>query len=309
MTSCRRGARMLAASLLLAAGAAWSCAPAGRAPASPPGLALEWTPSACAAPAADADGDGLGDACETGLARAFAPLLRIDRRDCSWMAGEAEPRLGGGYLFAAQPVEGGVRLAYLPAYYRDCGWSGPVCRLRGPRCTAHAGDSEVVLVDVAPGADGRWTTTGVFLSAHCFGRSAGRCRWYRGRALDAFAWADGRARGAPVVWVARGKHANYPSRASCDRGHWLQDTCDRNDARARFPVLSARQNVGSRLRPAPAPGGCVAAEALPLGARGADAGTRECIWSPTSAFRGWQAVPDGADPTGYARYLHHVAGF
>jgi hypothetical protein len=260
----------------------------------------------------DADADGLGDRCEFALAR--APELVVDRRDCLWDDAPGAARLAGGYLFAAERVGDGVRIAYLPAYLRDCGWTGPVCATRGPGCGAHAGDSELIVVDVVPahGPDAsapRWRTAGVFLSAHCFGRSDGRCRWYRGHALGAFTWADGRPFGAPRVWVARGKHAHYPTRTACDRGHWFYDSCDRNDAVGRFPVRVAAQNVGSRAHPLPNAGGCLAARELPLGARGASAGTQECVWDAARPFRGWQAVSTGAAPTAYAYYLARVAGF
>jgi hypothetical protein len=288
-----------------------SCAPRRPAPANPEGLAVGVTAAACARTETDADRDALDDGCELALARAFAPLLRADRRDCLWS--DSTGRLGGGYLFAAQPVAGspagGVRLAYLPAYFRDCGWTGAVCLLKGRGCGAHDGDSELVLVDVAPAADGRWAATAVFLSAHCFGRSAGRCRWFRGEALGDFAWADGVARGAPVVWVARGKHAHYPTHRACDRGHWGYDSCDDNDVAYRFPVLGAAQNVGSRAAPLPTPDGCVGGSALPLGAAGAAPGARECVWDRARPFRGWQGAAAGAAPSAYARYLLDVAGF
>jgi hypothetical protein len=290
-------------------------APAPRAAPADTGVALAWSAARCAAPAGDADADGLDDACELALARAFAPELVVDRRDCLWAADTAGGRLGGGYLFVAQRQGARVRLAYLAAYYRDCGWSGAACALRAGACGAHAGDSELVVVDVVPDdARGRWRAEAVFLSAHCFGRSDGRCRWYRGRALDRFAWADAAPRGAPRVWVARGKHAHYPSRASCDAGHWLYDSCDGNREVARFPVRSAGQNAGSRARPLPAPDGCVRGGALPLGAGGASPATapradrRECVWDETRPFRGWQGDARGAGPTSYGVVLRRVAG-
>jgi hypothetical protein len=268
------------------------------------GVGVGWTPAACARAEADADHDGADDRCELALASAFAPELRVDPRDCLWDA--ATGRLAGGYLFVAQPVLGGtgrVRLAYLPAYYRDCGWSGAVCRIRGPGCGAHAGDSELIAVDVEPATGGRWRTTGVFLSAHCFGRAGGRCRWYRGAELGAFQWVARQSHGAPVVWVARGKHAHYPSRGSCDRGHWAFDSCDGANAAVRFPVRGSEQNAGSRAYPAPAAGGCVVAARLPLGSAGTAPGARECVWDAARPFRGWQADARGTAPSPYARYL------
>jgi hypothetical protein len=277
-----------------------------------PELATAWTSPQCVQASADADGDGLDDACELALAAAFAPELVVDARDCLWREVVEPAGLAGGYFFAAQPTlgEGTIRIAYLPAYYRDCGWTGMACTFRGADCSAHAGDSELIVLDVAPDlATGSWRTVGVFLSAHCFGRSDGRCRWFRGAELRAFAWVDDVAGGAPRVWVARGKHANYPSRAACDSGHWYSDTCDQNRVAVRFPVRSTEQNLGSRLRPRAAGLGCVAAEGLPLAGEGAHAGARECFWDSAAPFWGWQAERTGTPPTPYAHYLTVIAGF
>src|SRR5215207_364319 len=141
-----------------------------------PRLAVPWSASECARATDDIDADGLDDGCELALAQAFAPEMVVDSRDCLWRSDPAPPRLSGGYLFAARPASGGVRIAFLPAYFRDCGWTRTVCAFRGRDCGAHAGDSELIVVDVEPAVNpGRWQTTAVFLSAHCFGRADGRC--------------------------------------------------------------------------------------------------------------------------------------
>ena len=111
----------------------------------------------------------------------------------------------------------------------------------------------------------------------------------------------------PVIWVAEGKNANYPSRAACDSGHWGFDTCDRNERTFRFPVTSSAQNVGSAAHPLggrPDAPGCVdAAHLVPP----RDLPGSECIWT-AGAFRGWSGRTH-AGATGYARYLRDVAGF
>jgi hypothetical protein len=273
------------------------------------GLSLPATVALCADATIDEDRDALDDRCELALARAFAPELRVDARECGWRDDVAPARLAGGYLFAAQRTRTGVRLAYLPAYFRDCGWSGAVCLLVAGGCGAHAGDSELIVVDVAASAPaGRWRATGVFLSAHCLGGSAGRCRWFRGDALHELEWADDVAGGAPRVWVARGKHANYPTQRACDRGHWTYDSCDGNGVAVRFPVRSTAQNAGSRQHPLLGDG-CLSSEELPLGPAGADAGMRECMWDASRSFRGWQRDRTGSEPAAYARYLELFAGF
>ena len=91
------------------------------------GLRTSLTAADCSDATQDADADGLDDQCEFDLAMMFAPELVIDPADCLWQAGATPPRLRGGYLFAAQPLGRLVRIAFLSAYQRDCGWSGAAC--------------------------------------------------------------------------------------------------------------------------------------------------------------------------------------
>lgn len=273
------------------------------------GVALEWTAERCAA-GPDGDADGLGDGCEGALAAAFAPLMTVDARECGWDAEDG--RLGGGYLYVVGRPRGSerVRIAYLPAYHIDCGWDAPICAVHRRTCRPHTGDSEAVVVEVAFDAtSGRWRTEAVFLSAHCHGRSDGRCRWFRGAELERFSWADGAERGAPVVWVARGKHANYPSRRDCDSGYWYLESCDGNRAAYRFPVVHPGQNAGSRSHPFGVAGGsdCIAAESLPWAGADAVPGTTECIWREDGEFRGWMMGATGSGPAPYGRYLRERA--
>ena len=199
--------------------------------------------------------------------------------------------------------------AYLPAYARDCGWDGAKCWLPFVDCASHDGDSETIVVEVRRGAAGRWVTEAVFLSAHCFGRLGEDCRWYAAADLAVFDWADGMRRGAPLVWVAEGRHANYPGRAACDRGHMHVDTCDRNRLGYRFPIVSMAQNIGSRTRPVGGAGGCVGAAAAGWRSTRVDPDAVECFWYPAAPFHGWQRTPAGAGATAYARYLDEVAEF
>lgn len=254
----------------------------------------------CFTEVGDSDRDGLSDICEAALLERFAPAFVASPHACNW--DQQTGRIRGAYLVAAEPIEGGVRLAYLPAYQMDCGWAGPKClvRLQGG-CEPHAGDSEAIFVDlVVDGGTGEWRATRVFLSAHCFGGSDGRCRWFEHGALR---WVGD----APVVWVAEGKNGNYPSKAACDSGHWGYDTCDRNTMAYRFPVASARQNIGSFAYPFPhrrERSDCIADPELLDLANGDQA---ECIWT-AATFRGWSDA-QGPAATGYRRYLREVAGF
>lgn len=271
------------------------------------GLALERSRLECLSAERDMDADGLDDRCELALARSFAPLLVVREGGCSWDESVAPARLGGGYLFAAQPHRpDAVRIAYLPAYFRDCGWSGPKCLLPWVGCDPHAGDSEILIVDVVAVGERQWRTEAVFLSAHCFGRSGGDCRWYGAGELETFDWVDEQVAGAPVVWVAEGRNANYPSRSACDRGHHRIDTCDHHQLRYRFPIVSERQNIGSRSNPVEGTG-CVGASRLDRRIAPAQPEAVECFWSEDAPFRGWTGVGAGATP--YARYLREIAGF
>lgn len=264
-----------------------------------PGLAQaqeEWLPCAPAPDAADMDADHLSDACELELASRFAPTLMIAPGGCNWDAENDRP--GGGYFFAVQRVDFVIRVAYLPAYFRDCGWDGLKCWLPAVNCAPHAGDSEFIVVELRPVEGATTVVAGVFLSAHCFSRSGGDCRWYRGPALSRLGWSGT----SPIIWVAEGRNANYPSKRACDRGHHSLDTCDRNESEFRFPITSTR-NIGSRDHPF-RDDGCIAGVELGSSLVEPDAG--ECFWRD-SAFRGWTSAAPGV--TGYSRYLADVAGF
>ena len=249
---------------------------------------------------ADSDRDGLSDTCESALASAFAPILAAWTGSCNWVRSSDSGRLGGGYLHVVQPVGAVVRIAYMPAYFRDCGWSGPKCRIPWVDCSPHAGDSEIIIVEVRRAPNTRtWSFEGVFLSAHCFRGSSRSCRWYRGSDFAGFTWLGA----TPVIWVSEGRNANYPSWQACDGGHYLLDTCDRHDTWYRFPVDPLR-NAGSRLAPR-AGSGCI------LGAELADVlvdpDAEECFWRSDRPFGGWQGSGDGVTP--YARYLSEIGEF
>ena len=245
----------------------------------------------------DSDADGLPDACELALARGWAPRLLADPADCAWTGDRGERRLTGAYLFAVEPLStsrGAVRIAYLPAYFRDCGWRGIQRVLRLGRTNAHAGDSELIVVDVARNPDASWRPSAVFVSAHCGGRSGGRCRWFRGSELAEFRWTGRATQLGPEIWVARDKHANYPSRKACESGHWRQERCASRAVGYRFPIRSHGQNIGSRRVPAFGGTGCIDGGTLPLPATGALPGSTECFWKRQWPFAGWQGAGKGS---------------
>lgn len=254
-------------------------------------------PACVGSAAADRDRDGLSDSCEVALAHAFAPVLTVRSGGCNWDYETGS--LGGGYFYAVQPLDSVIRVAYLPAYFRDCGWSGVKCWLPWVDCSPHAGDSEMIAVELqVAGNPARFRATGVFLSAHCFGRSGGSCRWYRGAELQELDWVGA----APMVWVAEGRNANYASWRTCDGGHHSLDTCDDHDVRYYFPIEPHR-NIGSRIAPQMSDG-CVRGSDLADAAL--DAAAVECFWRADMPFRGWQVGESGVTP--YERYLREIVG-
>jgi hypothetical protein len=271
--------------------------------ADPPGIAV--APAPCLDVLPDSDGDGLSDACELALARAFAPRLLLHDTRCTLPAAGAGGHIAGGYFHAAQPARGMVRLVYMPAYYRDCGWRSAWCILID--CSGHAGDSEMIVVDVRPSENGGWITDAIFLSAHCYGNAEEDCRWFRGQELDVFEWVGGIERGAPIVWVSDGRNANYPSRVRCEQGHFGLDRCSRDPMRFRFPIAADR-NIGSRavpIRDGDLPAGCVSGRFVEPHDRMIVAqDALECFWDVSSPFGGWQGDAVGVTP--YGRYLEDL---
>jgi hypothetical protein len=279
-----------------------------------------------AAGAWDPDNDGMANDCENVLAQAFAPGLWF-MRDCNWDNRFA--RMGGEYYFAVQRAPGqeydAARIAYLPAYYLDCGTPHDAISLCGASqltpltdgaCAGHTGDSELIMLDISFDWNTRhWVADSVFLSAHCafgpvgYGVGGGKvngCNWFD---WNQFEFVD-IARGAPVIWVAEGKHANYRSQSLCNSGAVAQqDTCDANTAFHRYPTGNGQQNIGSRASPlrdcaAPLTGSAYGSPQVnPI----------ECMWTPTSLFRGWWGdwLPGSLEVTGakpYSTVLQRLAG-
>jgi len=220
------------------------------------------TPSSCFSTigfskSGDDDGDGLSDACEEALARSFAPWVRLSDADSCW---EAEP-----YWGAKRFPNGWVNLAYLPAYWRDCGYGG------------HAGDSELIVVSVNfDTSTQHWVTQHVFTSAH-FKDLVDLSNWWRYPILT-FTKA---AQTYPTVWVADGKHANYPSLLGCT---WPDD-CSNTLLGGRMPV-SPDRNIGSPAYP-----GVLCLESI----HRPRAGYEECVYSLEKKFGGWNCPAGDAD--------------
>lgn len=238
----------------------------------------------------DADKDWLSDRCEAALAYAFAPVLQFSG---------LEQCPGGEPYWAAKyfPTPGVVRIAYLPAYYVDCGPDGSL--FPPTYSSGHFGDSEFMSVEVAFNpVTHHWEFRRMWLSAHY------------GGATDHSGWVS--APGTifpyhpltrPLVFVSADKHGNYASLDACS---WeigpgvYHETCDQGAYLVRMPTKSTH-NLGSPFGPK----GCVAAEYAGL----ANDGRLECFYTPRSGecFAGWIAVQcDAPIPTStpYIVYLN-----
>lgn len=183
----------------------------------------------------DADADWLDDGCEYRLARAFAPQwLMHPAEECP----HRQPYWAAKLVVAPQLI----RVAYMPAYYRDCGapnelqaWVSALADKN-----AHVGDSEFVMVEAAFNpTTSHWELVRVFLSAHDMSPNH-RSEWAGYQEM----FYGLRWRGYPKVFVARNKHANYKSEQACENGGLFGDICAGDGMSGRFPVFTYR-NVGS----------------------------------------------------------------
>ncbi len=290
------------------------------------GLFTTWSEEMCLGPSpytpgafVDDDLDGVHDYCEAAAAAAFAPTLIFSSHDCSWDNGLG--RMGGEYFYAVesklktnpstQEQYQVLRVAYLPAYYWDCGnaSSVPLASWFDP---VHSGDSELILVDASyDSTSHHWVTDAVFLSAHCGTMFDQFCVWYPPSGVHS--WVDARSLGAAYIWVSRNKHANYMTEGQCDTaivvgGIPLED-CE-FDTPMRFPVSYVQQNIGSRVAPFRNCDPPFSSSSM------VSPSETECMWSyhpnattgPLGRFNGWQVPETGPRATPYGTLLASHAG-
>jgi hypothetical protein len=245
------------------------------------------TPSFCANGSIDRDRDALDDSCEYTLAHTFAPQLSFGYGDIV----DREPRWAARWVDASS-----VGIVYLHSYWQDNGVPGGViCSGFQEKCDPHPGDAEWVFLVVEYDADLRhWYLKDAVLSAHDWHvemtttwpdtvpKTVGNHHTGVG-----FEWPD-RVGGYPRIWIADGKHANYPTKRYCDDhgGMFLgviqkTDQCASPRYTERFSV-DFNQNVGSdatRLID------CVTTQnpAHPAYAMQ----IQECYWSGSRHFYGW----------------------
>jgi hypothetical protein len=194
----------------------------------------------------DIDQDLLADDCELWLAIKFRPKMIYDRAD----------DVRRESYWAAKPVKTGfVRVFYALGYYFDLG-TVPLaqCKLSTvgeliAECSGHHGDSEHIILDLRYNTTTKhWYLAGGKLSRHedYITLTAGSAGY-----TTMVSYPD-KVGGYPQIFVARQKHANYPSRQSCNDGGGAPwplielfpfDDCSPND-QVFFPDVIASRNLG-----------------------------------------------------------------
>ncbi|HET6229237.1 MAG TPA: hypothetical protein VFE05_04100 [Longimicrobiaceae bacterium] len=228
--------------------------------------------------AGDLDRDGMVDQCEFSIARSFAPQLHMHPSE---LCAAGEP------AWATAPKNGEVWIAYMPAYYWDCGYENL------GRYDAHTGDSEMIIVVVqfSPSTQ-HWVFRRMWTSAH-YNEA------HLGISTDYSEWSDTniafpvRTGAFPAVWVALDKHANYRSNGRCEGNSNAMERCG-DSFLNRFPVRADRNAGGPRADFL----GCALSEVSP------ETNRRECFYTPDpSGFRGWHGMQVGGTATAYWNVL------
>jgi hypothetical protein len=224
--------------------------------------------------AVDHDFDWLDDNCEVELARAFAPEFNFAMDE---QCPGREPAWAVNY-FPDGSGNGIVRIAYMPAYYDDCGTF--------PQ-DSHHGDSEFTMVEVLyyPSL-GHWVFQQMWLSAHYGpGGPWDRSRWVSYYSTE-FPDHPG---GYPRIFVSALKHANYATYSMCVGVSWEGGCGNQNPQRL---SIDATRNAGSRHADVM---GCVFSTGQNVGS-----GRTECFFTD-KAFNGWYAGSGGQ--TAYRKLL------
>jgi len=188
----------------------------------------------------DADIDRFDDWCEKWIANDFRPSLRPNYYDCDL---RMEPAWSVKYF----PASGVIRVGYWLSYYNDCGNQHAfVCNMSQPwqsDCMGHDGDSEFIVVDLRYNAPtDHYVLQRAFMSAHY---GSGSSTDYSTNLDYTQLEFPEKYQGYPRVWVALGKHANYPTQGLCNAGAIFgTDTCTDNTAENQMEFIWSR-NVGS----------------------------------------------------------------
>ncbi len=232
----------------------------------------------------DVDGDDLLDECEFLVASRFAPVLMFDEHE------DAPERETYWAVKRSDLVDQGLSIFYALGYYQDTGQH------------AHNGDSEFIVMDVGYIDDSRWAVRAVVMSAH----HGTKFPPGADRTIGTFSpqWAD-TVGGQPMVWVSRGKHANYKSRDHCNGGfyNWVLSVF-----RERLDICgdNPRREVVVVRRDGHLGGGGMVLVNCTWSQIGPRLPGMECLWDKHRLFRGWHGGDKGVTPYGQ---LLETAGF
>jgi hypothetical protein len=190
----------------------------------------------------DRDQDGVDDGCEFELAWAFRPQLRTMTNDCDLRRAP--------YFAVRQKTSndwgGVIYIFYALSYFYDCGVPFS-CPTFIAQCNPHAGDTEWIILEVGPspvGSNGPWALKYGTLSAHW---NTGNDQTAGYEASDLEDADNSPGFGAPRIWVAEDKHANYRTQGGCDGSGWLNlDNCEH--PRSTYDTLDflAQHNLGRK---------------------------------------------------------------
>ena len=195
--------------------------------------------------ATDRDGDGVNDELEQALVERFRPQFWVDVNECAERPAEfqpdsVEPRVlaHNGAIYARVspstalgPDRAALTLSYYHLWDQDCGPLSP-----HPLDVEHV--SALVVAPSEASSVDDWVALYWYAAAHedtvCDTSNAARAE-----AIDAVT-------GGPSVWIAKGKHASYLSRALCSQRGCGVDACREMVAMPPGPLI----NLGEADAPA-----------------------------------------------------------
>ncbi|MBA3579396.1 MAG: hypothetical protein H0W42_05355 [Gemmatimonadaceae bacterium] len=244
----------------------------------------------------DRDQDGVDDGCEAELAIAFNPQIVLMSNDCDT---RRQPYFAVRYAYSGGDA---IFIFYAISYVYDC---GPpfTCGNDVPNCDTHRGDSEWIVAEVGRYSSSTrpWALKYATLSAH-WNTDWGNDNTARYAAED-LEDADGSpAFGAPKIWVAQHKHANYRSQSVCDAaGYFNLDNCEHPDGLYHTLDIAAAYNLGRSFIP------FLGASYSPVYDRRSNNGNAEYYWVPAARFCGWSYYTSGSCAGPYEESLRAYA--
>ncbi len=231
----------------------------------------------------DRDQDGVDDGCEAELAVAFRPQLVLMSDDCDT---RRQPYFASRYKWSNEWGDV-ILIFYAMSYVYDCGPAFS-CGNSIPRCDTHRGDSEWIIAEVGRYSSSTrpWALKFATLSAH-WRSDNNQTAGYQADDLEDAEGSPGF--GAPRIWVAEDKHANYRSQSVCGGSGFINfDNCDNPDGLYHTLDVAAAYNLGRLFIP------FIGALASPVYDRHSNNGNREYYWVEGARFCGWSYYTSGS---------------